>query len=364
MKPFTFSDALRLRATWIWPLVAAVCIVASKFAPINALVAAICAAALIGAVFAAVHHAEVIADKVGEPVGPLVLAIAVTVIEVGLIASIMLGFETPRPALARDTVFAAVMIACNGIVGLSLLSGGVRHHEQSFQLQGASATLAVLAALTSLALIVPNVTTSVSGPAFSKSQTAFAAIISIVLYASFLFIQTVSHRGSFVHGELGAESPTHAVPTTGAALFSLLFLLIALTGVVLLAKLLTPPLETIVDRLGAPKGVVGVVIATIVLLPEGVASLKAARANRLQTSLNLALGSALASIALTIPAIGALSILMDYPIELGLPIKDVVLLSLTLLISVITLGTGRTTLLQGMVHLSIFASYIFFVIVP
>lgn len=364
MTKLDLKEAVAHRATWIWPLLAALAVVASAFVGMPgwfALVSAIC---LVGAVFAAVHHAEVIAGRLGEPVGPLVLAIAVTVIEVGLIASIMLGFGEPKPTLARDTVFAAVMIVCNGIVGASLLSGGVRHHEQNFRLESASAALAVLAALTALTMIVPNVTTTAEGPVFSNSQTAFAAIVSLLLYGAFLFTQTVTHRQSFMPPE-GEEFHGHDFePTLRATWFSFAILLVALTAVVLLAKLLTPPLEQAIAYAGAPKGLVGVVIAAIVLLPEGVASLRAARDNRLQSSLNLALGSALASIALTIPAIGAISIATGYKIELGLPIKEVVLLALTLLISVITLGTGRTTMLQGMVHLSIFASFIFFVIVP
>ncbi|HMN73622.1 MAG TPA: ionic transporter y4hA [Rhodoblastus sp.] len=366
MTPFDLKTALAARSSWLWPLAGLAALAFAASGDHGGLSAAASAIALIGTVFAAVHHAEVIASKTGEPFGPLILAIAVTVIEVGLILSIMLGFDTPKPTLARDTVFSAVMIACNGIVGACLLAGGVKHHSQRFRLEGASATLAVLAALTALTLIVPNVTTSAEGPAFSKSQTAFAAVISLFLYFSFVFIQTVRHRDSFMPaGDENDDGHTHFPnPTAGATAFSAALLLVALTCVVLLAKFLTPALEHGIDRLGAPRGLVGVVIATIVLLPEGIAALRAASANRLQTSLNLALGSALASIALTIPAIGALSIVADYPIELGLPIKDVVLLALTLLISVITLGTGRTTLLQGVVHLSIFASFVFFVIVP
>ncbi len=366
MTQFDIKAALAARMSWIWPLLGLLAIPLAIKGGAGGWTATLSAVALIGAVFAAVHHAEVIASKTGEPYGPLVLAIAVTIIEVGLIVSIMLGFDTPKPTLARDTVYSAVMIACNGIVGACLLLGGVKHHSQNFRLEGASATLAVLAALTTLTLIVPNVTTSAEGPAFSKSQTAFAALISLFLYFSFLFIQTVSHRDSFTPtDDDSADAHAHlAAPTNGATAFSAALLIVSLVCVVLLAKFLTPALEGGIDRVGAPRGLVGVVIATIVLLPEGIAALRAARANRLQTSLNLALGSALASIALTIPAIGALSIVADYPIELGLPIKDVVLLALTLLISVVTLGTGRTTLLQGVVHLSIFASFVFFVIVP
>jgi Ca2+:H+ antiporter len=320
-------------------------------------------AILIATVFAAVYHAEVVAHRTGEPFGTLVLAVAVTVIEVALIVSVMIGAPAEKAGLARDTVFAAVMIVCNGIVGLCLLSGGVRHHEQGFQVHGASAALAVLAALTALTLILPNVATAAPGPVFSTSQLVFAGIVSLVLYGSFVFIQTVRHRDYFLP-EI-ADEETHAPPPSNVTtLISVGLLLAALGAVVGLAKSLTPALEAGVAWLGVPKAVVGIVIAALVLLPEGLAALRAARANRLQTSLNLALGSALASIGLTIPAVAVVSIVLAQPLELGLGTKDQVLLALTLLVGVITLGTGRTTVLQGIVHLVILAVFLFFAVVP
>jgi Ca2+:H+ antiporter len=331
---------------------------------VGPLLALIAGAILVATVFAAVYHAEVVAHRVGEPFGTLVLAVAVTVIEVALIVSVMVAAPGEKAGLARDTVFAAVMIVCNGIVGLSLLSGGVRHHEQGFQLQGASAALAVLAALTVLTLIVPNVTTSAPGPELSRSQLVFAAVVSLVLYGSFVFVQTVRHRDYFLPPGGGGEEEHAAPPTLAEALVSAALLIVALIAVVGLAKLLTPSLETGLARLDAPKGVVGIVIAGLVLLPEGLAALRAARANRLQTSLNLALGSALASIGLTIPAVVAVSLTMGMPLHLGLGIKDEVMLALTLFLGVITLGTGRTTMLQGIVHLVIFAAFLFFAVVP
>jgi Ca2+:H+ antiporter len=327
-------------------------------------IAIVAGAVLIGTVFAAVYHAEVVAHRIGEPFGTLVLAVAVTVIEVALIVSIMLGFAADKAGLARDTVFAAVMIVCNGIVGLCLLAGGVRHHEQGFQLQGASAALAVLAALTVLTLVVPNFTTSTPGPTFTNSQLVFAGLISLVLYGSFVFIQTVRHRDYFLPNEGGSDDMHAPPPSNTVALVSAALLGVALIGIVGLAKSLTPALESIVAWLGAPKAVVGIAIALLVLLPEGLAALRAASANRLQTSLNLALGSALASIGLTIPAVAAVSILLGQPLALGLGVKDMVLLFLTLLVGVITLGTGRTTVLQGIVHLVIFATFLFLAVVP
>jgi Ca2+:H+ antiporter len=252
----------------------------------------------------------------------------------------------------------------NGIVGLCLLWGGARHREQGFQVQGASAALAVLAALTVLALILPNLVASQPGPLFTKPQLIFEAVVSLVLYGSFVFVQTVRHRDYFLPVQANDED-THAPPPSNkSAGISAVLLLIALAAVVGLAKALTPMLEIGIARLDVPKPVVGIVIAGLVLLPEGLAALRAAQADRLQTSLNLALGSALATIGLTIPAVAAVSIALDQPLELGLGEKDQLLLALTLLVGVITLGTGRTTVLQGIVHLIIFAVFLFFAVVP
>jgi Ca2+:H+ antiporter len=327
-------------------------------------ISAAAGAALIATVFAAVYHAEVVAHRTGEPFGTLVLAVAVTIIEVALIVSIMIAAPGEKAGLARDTVFAAVMIVCNGIVGLCLLWGGARHREQGFQIHGASAALAVLAALTILTLVLPNFATTAPGPLFSTPQLVFAGLVSLVLYGSFVFIQTVRHRDYFLPvkpDEVGAHAPS---PSGGSALISAGLLLAALVAVVGLAKSLTPALEIAIARLDIPKAVVGIIIAALVLLPEGLAAVRAARADRLQTSLNLALGSALASIGLTIPAVATVSIALQKPLELGLGQKEELLLGLTLLVGVITLGTGRTTVLQGVVHLVIFAAFLFFAVVP
>jgi Ca2+:H+ antiporter len=349
---------------WTWPVLAWVILLLTPFAGVGGVIAAAAGVALIATVFAAVYHAEVVAHRTGEPFGTLVLAMAVTVIEVALIVSVMVAAPAEKAGLARDTVFAVVMIVCNGIVGLCLLWGGARHHEQGFQVHGASAALAVLAALTTFTLILPNVATSAPGPVFSRSQLAFAGIVSLVLYGSFVFIQTVRHRDYFIAIESGEEEAHAQPPSNRTALVSVVLLLAALVAVVGLAKSLTPTIEIAVARFGVPKAVVGSIIAVLVLLPEGLAALRAARANRLQTSMNLALGSALASIGLTIPAVAVVSIVLGQPLELGLGAKDQVLLAITLLISVITLGTGRTTVLQGMVHLVIFAVFLFFTVVP
>jgi len=331
--------------------------------PTGAALAALAAVALASAVFAGVYHAEVVAHRVGEPFGTLVLAVAVTVIEVALIVSVMVGDPVGKAGVARDTVFAAVMIVCNGIVGFCLLAGGMRHRVQGFQLEGASAALAVLAALTVLTLVLPNVTMSAPGPVFTTPQLVFAATGSLILYGAFVFVQTVRHR-DFFPVEGGNEDAHAEPPSARTTLVSAVLLLVALLAVVGLAKALTPMLEAGLAALNAPKSIVGIVIAALVLTPEGLAAVRAARANRLQTSLNLALGSALATIGLTIPAVAIMSIAIAQPLVLGLGPKEMVLLALTLVLGIITLGTGRTTALQGIVHLIVFAAFLSFALMP
>jgi Ca2+:H+ antiporter len=349
---------------WAWPTLACVVLVTLLLTGSGGLMAAAAGSVLIATVFAAVYHAEVVAHRTGEPFGTLVLAVAVTVIEVALIVSVMIAAPAEKAALARDTVFSGIMIVMNGIVGLCLLWGGARHREQGFQIDAASAALAVLAALTTLTLVLPNVATSQPGPFFSTSQLVFAGTVSLVLYGAFVFIQTIRHRDYFVLLDSSDEDAHAPPPSNRMAAASAGLLLVALVAVVALAKSLTPTLQAGLDWLGAPEAVMGIIIAAVVLLPECLAALKAAQANRLQTSLNLALGSALAAIGLTIPAVAAVSIMLRQPLELGLGEKDQLLLALTLLIGVITLGTGRTTVLQGAVHLVIFAAFLFFAVVP
>ena len=300
--------------------------------------------------------------KVGEPFGSIVLAIAVTVIEVALIVSIMLGAKGGSDVLARDTVFATVMIVLNGIVGLCLVIGGARHFEQSFQTGAATKALSVLGTLSIITLVLPNYTLATSGPTYSTSQLVFVSLVSIVLYGVFLFVQTVRHRDYFLVEAAG--HPEHEPPTNATATTSLGLLTVSLTAVVLLAKSLSPALETGVAAADLPQAFVGVVIAAIVLLPEGMAAVRAANANQLQTSLNLALGSAMATIGLTIPVVSAVSIAIGKPLTLGLEPAEMVLLVLSLFIGTVTLATGRTTILQGAVHLVIFATFLFLAAIP
>ena len=351
--------------TLVCPVLGLALLIATIFTGLGGALAAVTAGAIVAVVFAAVYHAEVIAHRVGEPFGTLVLALAVTVIEVALIVSIMLQDGQGNEALTRDTVFATVMIICNGLVGLCLLVGGMRHFVQGFELQGALAALAVLSALTIITMVLPNYTTSAPGSSYSQSQLIFVGIASFTLYAAFIFVQTVRHRDFFLPSENKANEEVHApLPSGSTTLISSILLVISLVVVVGLAKALSPLVEATVSSLGAPKAVVGILIASIVLLPESVAAYRAARANRLQTSMNLALGSALATIGLTIPAVVIVSIALDQKLFMGLGPKEITLLAMTLLVSIITIGTGRTTVLQGVVHLVIFASFLFLTIIP
>ncbi|QHT70469.1 ionic transporter y4hA [Rhodocytophaga rosea] len=336
-----------------------------KPSPLGTVYFLLLAFALIGAVMAAVHHAEVVAHRVGEPYGTLVLAIAITVIEVSLIVSLMLAGGTETAALARDTVFAAIMIILTGIIGICLLIGGIHYKEQVFGGFGVSAALITLTAISVLTLILPNYTTSVIGPVYSNSQLIFVAMVSLVLYGAFVLIQTGRHRDYFLPPDAEVSEEVHAAPPTiKATILSVVLLIICLGAVVLIAKALAPTIESGVVELGAPKSIVGVIVALVILLPEGLAAFRAARKNRLQTSLNLALGSALASIGLSIPAVAIVSIVTDLTITLGIDTKSIVLLLLSLFTIVISFGTGRTNVLQGVVLIVIFAVYLFTTIVP
>ena len=317
---------------------------------------ALAAAGLVACILAGVYHAEHLAEVLGEPYGTMVLAIAVTVIEVGLIVTLMMAGGAGTEALARDTVYAAIMIILNGIVGVCLLVGGLRHHEQEFKLQGASAALTTLAAIAVLTMVLPNFT-RMPGPYYSPTQLAVVAAATLVLYATFALVQGQRHREHFVQ-DAGARDDGHEA-AGGAAWGTTSFLLVAcLVAVVLLAKSLAPVLERAVMSAGLPNAVVGLVIAAVILMPEGLAAYRAARANRLQTSLNLALGSALASIGLTIPTVAILCLATGWPLALGLDAPSMVLLSLSLFVASLALGTGRTTVLQGAVHLVLLAIYV------
>jgi Ca2+:H+ antiporter len=350
------------------PVVALVVLAASWGRHPGPVVAAVLAVFLVGAVLAAVHHAEVVAHRVGEPFGSLVLAVAVTVIEVGLILTLMLsGGGKDTSSLARDTVFAAVMISCNGIVGIALLVGALRHHLANFNPEGTGSALATVITLASVTLVLPRFTTSAPGPEFSSSQLAFAAVASLALYALFVFTQTVRHRDFFLPVDPGddLDGDGHADPPSNrTALTSLGLLVIALLGVVGLAKVESPSIERGVDAAGFPAASVGVVIALLVLLPESIAAVRASGRDDAQTSMNLAYGSAIASIGLTIPTIALATVWIDDPLRLGLEPMQMVLLAITAVVSVLTVVPGRAKPLNGGVHLVLLAAFVFLSLKP
>lgn len=330
-------------------------------------VAAIFGLFLAVAISAAVHSAEVLAQKLGPSLGTLILALAVTVIEVALIVSLMANKSPESATVARDTVFAAIMIVTNGIIGVCILLGGIRHKELGFQPMGTSALLSILVALSAFSFVLPNYTTSSAGPTYTASQLIFVSVVSLVLYGSLVWAQTKSHKSYFValkETDLTKEEAESYVPSQLRAWMSFGILLLALVTVVGLAKILSPSIEAAVAAAGAPRAVVGIVIALLVLAPETLAAVNAARVNQLQTSLNLALGSGAASVALTIPVVSVYSIITDSPLSLGLDAKSTALLVLTFVAGSLTFGVGRSTALHGIVHLMILFAYVALALMP
>jgi len=325
--------------------------------------AIVLAAVLLGNVIAAVHLAEVVAIRVGEPFGTLILALAVTVIEVGLIISMMLSGK-PNPALVRDSIHAVVMLVLHGLAGLCIIVGAFRQRETEFRVEGANAFLAVLLPMAVLVLVLPNYLISVPGPFYSPLQLYFVSAACLGLYIAFLFIQTNWHRAFFLPVGENDGAVGHAHSSGWLFFASLVLLPIALLSVVLLAKSLAPALETGVVAAGAPLSIMGVIIAVVVLLPEATAAVRAAARNRLQASINLALGSAVASIGLTVPTVALLSWWIDQPLELGISAGATVLMALGFVVAMITYGTGRTNLLSGIVHMVLMATYVFTVFAP
>ena len=328
----------------------------------NWAVGAAFAALLIAAVIAAVHHADVVAHWLGEPYGTLVLTLAVTTIELALIVSMMLTGKASQ-TLVSDTVDAVVMLVLNGIAGVCIVFGTLRHREQDFQTIGASAFLSVMMPMAMLVLVLPNYAVSVPGPYYSHRQLIFVSTVCLALYLVFLFVQTVRHTEYFVQPQAHAMDP-HAVPSAKLGLISAALLVVSLIAVVLLAKLLAPFIDRGIATAGAPVKLAGFIVAAIVLLPESMTALAAARANRLQTSINLALGSAVASIGLTMPAVAAIAIWLDQPLALGIGSGPALLLVVSFLVAILTYGQGRTNVLFGFVHLVLLASYVFMIFAP
>jgi len=357
------------KSAWAFPalsvmLFVAVTALGYTFAPtaVGLVFAAVLLVILFGTVFAAVHHAEVIAHEIGEPFGTLLLTLSVTIIEVALIATIMLG-DKAVPTLARDTVFAVVMIVCNAIVGICVFIGGLRYREQDVQVLGANLYLSVLFILATITLILPNYTLTTPGPVYSAAQLGFVSIVTIMLYGVFLYTQTIRHRDYFV-------SEADGLAADGARLsgrmlsLSIALLLLSLLAVVLLAKKFSLVVDAAIAATGAPPALAGVLVALLILMPEGVAAIGAARKNDLQKSINLALGSSLATIGLTIPAVAAAAYALDKQLVLGLNPREMVLLLLTFMLSLLTFGSGRTNVLFGLVHLVVFAVFVFLVFAP
>jgi Ca2+:H+ antiporter len=357
------------KSAWIFPLLAVLLFVAVtatgyNFTPTagGLLFAAVLLVILFGTVFAAVHHAEVIAHRIGEPYGTLLLTLCVTIIEVALIATIMLG-EKEVPTLARDTVFAVIMIVCNGLVGICIFIGGLSYREQDFQVSGANVYLSVLFTMATITMILPNYTLTTPGPIYSEAQLEVVSVVTILLYGVFLYTQTSRHRDYFVRDAASLGDDTDPI-SIGMLGLDLALLLLSLIGVILLAKKFSLVVDAAAAAIGAPPAFAGVVVALLILLPESVAAVSAARKNDLQKSINLALGSSLATIGLTVPAVAIAAFTMDKRLELGLNGQNTVELVLTFALSMLTFGTGRTNILFGLVHMVLFAIFVFLVFVP
>ncbi|MEK6269646.1 MAG: hypothetical protein N2B57_02715 [Planctomycetales bacterium] len=308
--------------------------------------------------FSVVRHAEKLAEYLGEPYGTLILTLSVVAIEVAVISSVMVHGAN-NPTLARDTIFAVVMIVLNGVVGVSLLVGGIRHFEQSYNLRGANAYLGVLIPLSLLGLVLPRVADSAAGGHLSYMLTIYLIISTTLLYVVFLGIQTTRHRDLFRAG--GDAQPERSGIQPGNVICCIWYgVLLVLTIIPIVA--LSEPLAEIVDRTleesHFPAALGGVLVATLVLSAEGITALKAARSDLLTRSINISLGAALSTIGLTIPCVLAISMIFGKPIILGLNWVDAFLLGLTLMVAVVTFGSGRTGVLQGAVHLLLFATYI------
>jgi Ca2+:H+ antiporter len=358
MKP------LRIFAHAAVPLVALALVFSLPGVPLEWWVAVLAAAFMVLTVILAVHHSEIIALRLGEPFGTLVLALAVTGIETSLIVSLMFSGGAAASALARDAVYATVMIICNGVVGACLLLGAARHRVLEFRVEGTTPVLSVLTALATFILVLPGFTITSPGPTYSASQLVFTGAASLTLYCIFVFVQTIRHRDYFLPVGHTQDASHAARPSLARTWLSVVLLLACLVAVVGLSKILSPGIEAGVRAANIPHAVVGVAVALMVLLPETWAAIRAAHGNRMQTSFNLALGSALATIGLTIPAVIGTSMVIGMPLTLGLPNKDIVLLAMTLLISAMTLSRGRATVLQGSVHTVLFFAFLFLTVVP
>ncbi|MBX7044036.1 MAG: ionic transporter y4hA [Ignavibacteria bacterium] len=353
---------LLLQWTIVIPLLAWV-LLYSGLADDSAFFKALAGILLMLSIMSAVHHSEIIAHRVGEPFGTIILAVAVTIIEVSIIISLMIPGGQQAESLARDTVFSATMLILNGIVGICLFIGGLRFREQNFSKHSATIGLVSIVSILVFTMILPSYTTSIEGPYYSKPQLVFVSLACLIIYGSFLFAQTRRHREYFLTDDTGVSRRSVVVSNKVLSL-SLVFLLVSLGIVVLLAKELSPTIETFVVNNDLPKSLVGVIIAAVILLPEGIAAIFAAASNKVQTSLNLALGSALASIGLTIPSVAVVSGMLGMNLILGLDIKSIILLGLSIIILILSLTSGRSNFIYGIILLINLLAFIFLMIYP
>nr|WP_199045956.1 calcium:proton antiporter [Dyella sp. ASV24] len=320
--------------------------------------------------FGVVHEAEELASLLGEPVGTLVLTLSIVLIEVVLISAVMLG-AGDTATLARDTMFAVLMIVLNGVVGLGLLTGGIRHHEQAYNLHGASAFLAVIIPLATIALVLPNFTTSTSDGTLTPVQAVAFSILTIGLYGLFLWLQTGRHKGYFVAPRSDTDAnvpedppPPPRRPRKGEMAFHLLMLIVNILPIVILSKSLAKVLDYGIAATGAPHSLGGIIIAMLVFTPEGISALIAIRRDQLTRAINLCLGGAASTVGLTVPAVLAIGLFTGKPVVLGLPAASIVLLTSTLVLSTLTFSGWRTTMLEGAVHLSLFVVFLVLVFSP
>lgn len=365
------TDVVVKRTRWhtVVPLAALAALIFSWGRDLHLVILVALGLVLAATVVSSVHHAEVVAARVGEPFGSLILAVTVTVIEVALIVTVMVPDPEGSQALARDTIFAALMITCNGIIGLALVTRTLRGGEATFNAAGPVTGVSAIAVLATLSLVLPNFTTSTPGPTLNASQLVFTAVASLGIYLLFVLMQTIRHRDYFLPSDdrkdLRNSDDVHApAPSRRMSIVSLAYLVIALIAVVGLAKVTSPLIEAAVSTAGLPSAAVAVSIALLVLLPETIAAVRAARRGRIQTSLNLGYGSAMASIGLTIPAIVIVAWIMDFDLILGIGPTAIVLLSVTIITSFATVISGRATLLQGGLHLSLLAVFLVLVASP
>ncbi len=322
-----------------------------------ALIAVICVVILTAAI-AIVRHADLLAHRLGEPAGTLLLTLAITGLEVAMVALVM-STGAEKPTLARDTMYAVVMLVLNGFLGLALLLGGLRHREQRYNLQSANAFLLMILPLTVLGLILPKFTHSVAGPALAKFQMIFLSTMSIGIYAVFLFVQNKLHRGFFVVSEEAADASAHETKhdSSHSTFYHALMLVLYGLPLVMLAKQMAAPLDAMTSKLGAPPAFSGFIMAILVLTPESIAAIRAALNNHLQRSVNILLGSVLASIGLTIPLVIAVSLMTGRSLLLGVDDEDALMLMLTMVTSMLTFSLPRTNVLLGCVHLLLFGAF-------